>query len=306
MDLLFLGTGAGVPGRARNVSSLALKLLDELNEIWLFDCGEATQHQILRTSMKPRKITNIFITHLHGDHIFGLPGLLSSRSFQGGEDVLTVYGPPGIKQYLQTSLKISNTHLQYPLKIVELNPAGGKLLMSKQWVVDYLPLRHGILSFGFRITEPNRQGELLIDKLAPYDIPFGPIYGQIKNGETIVLEDGTVIEGKDFIAPEQKGNIITIMGDTRPTHNTNILAKDADILVHEATHSQSEAKMAHQYFHSTNVQAATIALENNVKQLYLNHISARYIGQEAKQLEKEAQAIFPNTTLVFDLNEFQH
>lgn len=107
MELLFLGTGAGVPAKHRNVTSIALKLLEERNSIWLFDCGEGTQQQILHTTLKPRKIEKIFITHLHGDHIFGLPGLLSSRSFQGGDEPLVVYGPKGIREYVLTSLKVS-------------------------------------------------------------------------------------------------------------------------------------------------------------------------------------------------------
>ncbi len=120
MELLFLGTGAGVPAKLRNVSSLALMLLEERNAVWLFDCGEATQHQIIHTSLKPRKIEKIFITHLHGDHIFGLPGLLGSRSFQGGTTELTIYGPKGIRQFVETALKVSNTHLKYPLVIEEI------------------------------------------------------------------------------------------------------------------------------------------------------------------------------------------
>src|SRR5690625_4562521 len=116
MDIQFLGTGAGLPSKERNVSSIALSLLQEINHIWLFDCGEATQHQILHTSIKPRKINKIFITHLHGDHIFGLPGLLSSRSFQSGEE-LTIYGPAGINEFIQTSLEVSGSHVTYPLQI---------------------------------------------------------------------------------------------------------------------------------------------------------------------------------------------
>ena len=111
MELLFLGTGAGIPAKTRNVTSIALKLLEERRSVWLFDCGEATQHQILHTSIKPGKIEKIFITHLHGDHVYGLPGLVSSRSFQGGESCLTVYGPKGIKAFLETALEATGTHL---------------------------------------------------------------------------------------------------------------------------------------------------------------------------------------------------
>ncbi len=111
MELEFLGTCSGQPSKLRNVSSLALKLLDELNEIWLFDCGEATQHQILRTNIRLRKVTKIFISHNHGDHIFGLPGLLSTRSFQGDVGPLTIYGPAGIEQFVRTALRISKSKI---------------------------------------------------------------------------------------------------------------------------------------------------------------------------------------------------
>jgi len=114
VDIFFLGTGAGMPAKLRNVTSIALKLLEERGAIWLFDVGEATQHQILHTSIKPRRIEKIFITHLHGDHIYGLPGLLSSRSFQGGSSEVTVYGPKGIKEFIHVSLSLSQTYLKYP------------------------------------------------------------------------------------------------------------------------------------------------------------------------------------------------
>ncbi len=304
MKLQFLGTGAGVPGRIRNVSALVLKLLDELNEIWLFDCGEATQHQILKTTIKPRKITRVFITHMHGDHIYGLPGFLSSRSFQGGDGPLTVYGPPGIRQFIQTSLKLTKTKLLYNLKIIELEPSGGTLSLEKGWKVDYLPLEHGVLSFGYRVTEPDSTGELLIDLLAPFQIPNGPILGRIKRGEQVTLADGSILNGKDFVAPDHKGKVVTILGDTRQCNNISILAKGADVLVHESTHESKESQMAYDYFHSTNVQAAKVALNNDVKQLYLNHISARYMGQDLRDLEATARKYFKATKIVFDLDEY--
>lgn len=306
MHIQFLGTGAGVPAKSRNVSSLVLKLLDEINEVWMFDCGEGTQQQILETTIRPRKITNIFITHLHGDHMFGLPGFLSSRSFQGGEnDPLTVYGPKGIKDFIHTSLRVSRSRLSYPLNIVELDPKGGVIEKSNGWIIRYLPLDHGILSFGYRVEEPDAVGELQMDKLTTYQIPNGPIFGKLKNKETVELEDGTVLCGEDFVGEDRPGRIVTVLGDTRKCANIATLAKDANVLVHESTFSKKETKMAHDYFHSTNVQAAQVAKAQGVRQLYLTHISARYLGKMAKQLEAEARAVFPNTRLVFDFDEFK-
>ena len=123
MQLQFLGTGAGQPSKARNVSSLVLKLLEEINEVWMFDCGEGTQHQILETTIKPRKISKIFITHLHGDHIFGLPGFLSSRSFQANEEQtdIEIYGPKGIKNFVMSSLRVSGSRLPYRIDFHEFD-----------------------------------------------------------------------------------------------------------------------------------------------------------------------------------------
>jgi ribonuclease Z len=299
VDFVFLGTGAGMPAKARNVSAIALQLLEERGAVWLFDCGEATQHQILKTAVKPRKIEKIFITHLHGDHIFGLPGLLGSRSFQGGTDKLTVYGPVGIKEFITTSIRISGTHLKYPLEIVEI--AGGIVFEDEQFTVSALPLDHGIYCLGYRIVERDRPGSLLIDKLRAEGVKPGPAFKALKNGETVMLEDGRVLNGTDYLSPPRKGRIITILGDTRPCENAVILAKDADYLIHEATFSREEPEMAHEYFHSTTAQAAKTAKNANAKHLILTHISSRYTGADSEMLRAESAEIFPDTVIAEDL-----
>lgn len=301
MELEFLGTGAGVPARNRNVASVALKLLDERNEVWLFDAGEGTQQQILRTTLKPRKITKIFITHLHGDHIFGLPGLLSSRSFQGGQGVLTIYGPKGIEEYVRTSLRISESHLTYKLKFVNL-PQAGVIFEDKTFKVLTARVEHRIPAYGFRVVEKDHPGELLVDKLKELHVPSGPIYGELKAGKTVTLPDGRVLDGRDFVGPKQKGRIVTIIGDTRRTENCVRLARNADVLVHESTFDDDERAMAHQYYHTTSVEAAEIAKEAHVKELLLTHISARYIGRGVSRLQKQARRVFPNTKVVNDFD----
>jgi ribonuclease Z len=298
MELLFLGTGAGIPAKLRNVTSIALKLLEERGSIWLFDCGEATQHQILHTTIKPAKIEKIFITHLHGDHLYGLPGLLSSRSFQGGESKVTVYGPSGVKAFVETSLKVSGTYLKYELEMIEITE--GIVFEDEQFTVEAKQLDHGILSYGYRIVEKDRPGTLLVDKLQSMGVKPGPLYKKVKAGESITLEDGTVLDACEFVGPQQKGRIITILGDTRMCENAQTLAKDADLLIHEATFANGEEALAHNYYHSTTSQAAEIAFRANVKRLCLTHISARYDRNTACELVKEARTIFPQTEIAED------
>lgn len=303
MKIQFLGTGAGVPSTMRNLSSIALKLLDERNEIWLFDCGEGTQQRILKTSLKPRKVSKIFITHLHGDHIFGLPGFLSSRAFQGGDTPLTIYGPKGIKDFVLTSLRVSQSHLRYPIFFHELEEEG-VVFADKQFQVTCAKLSHGIPSFGYRVEEAAYPGELLVDKLKAENVPAGPIYGKLKNGETVVLPDGRTLDGEDYVGKPIRGRVVTILGDTRRTKQSVKLAKNSDVLVHEATFDKHSQQIAYDYFHSTCVDAAKVARDANVQQLYLTHISSRYAGKEVYALEKDARAIFKATTLVNDYDEF--
>jgi len=294
MQLEFLGTGAGSPSKQRNVTSVALKLLEELNEIWLFDAGEATQHQILHTTIRPRKVTKIFITHLHGDHIFGLPGFLSSRSFQGGNEPLTIYGPVGIKKFVMTALQVSESRLSYPLKFVEIDHSQ-ELFNDRGFKVTTMSLDHKIACYGYRIEEADHPGELQVDKLRQDNIPSGPIYGQLKAGKTVKLDDGRVIDGRNYIGKPQPGRIIAILGDTRQTPN-------ADVLVHESTFAKNEAKMAHNYYHSTSLKAAEVAKQAGAKKLLLTHISARYTGKAAYQLAYQVRDVVPDTRVVNDFD----
>ncbi|AXQ78398.1 ribonuclease Z [Streptococcus chenjunshii] len=306
MELQFLGTGAGQPAKMRNVSSLVLKLLDEINEIWMFDCGEGTQRQILATAIKPRKIKKIFITHLHGDHIFGLPGFLSSRAFQANEEqtAIDIYGPAGIKNYVTASLRTAKTRLPYPLRFHELNEKSlGKIMETEKFTVYAEKLDHSIFCVGYRVMQKDLEGTLDAEALKAAGVPFGPLFGKIKQSQDIVLEDGRHIAAQDYISAPKKGKVITILGDTRRTDASIRLGLGADVLVHESTYGKGDEKIAKAHGHSTNMQAAAVAKEAFAKRLLLNHISARFLARDCRKLEADAKTVFEQTHLVKDFEE---
>ncbi|MGZ9584169.1 ribonuclease Z [Paenibacillus marinisediminis] len=296
MDLYFLGTGAGTPTTRRNVSSLALRLYEERGTFWLFDCGEGTQHQILRSPLKLSKCEFIFITHLHGDHLFGLPGLLASRSSQGAQTPLTVFGPQGLGDYMKTAFGVSRTEVNYPLLIKEID--AGPVWSDEHFSVIALPLDHRIPSFGYRIQEKDRPGKLKFELLRDKGIPPGPIYGQLKKGEDVQLPDGEFLFATSVLGEPIPGRTVAILGDTRPCDNAVRLARNADLLVHEATFLDDKADNANEFGHSTAKQAAQIALKAGAKKLALTHFSSRYKDEDMmNELLDEARQIFPEVEL---------
>ena len=303
MELIFLGTGAGIPSPERNVTGVALSMQEERGGFWLFDCGEATQHQIMRSSLKLSRLQLIFITHLHGDHIYGLPGLITSRAYQGGTAPLTVYGPPGIQAFIETAISISGSRIDYELHIVEIEE--GIVFQDAQFTVECGKLEHRIDSYGYRIVEHDVPGTLLSDKLLADGVAPGPIYKQLKMSKTPVEYQGKLYDPKQYVGPDIPGRKLAIMGDTRPTRTAIELARDVQVLVHEATFAEDKAELAHKYYHATAKQAAQIAKEAGAEALIMTHFSSRYQGEAVKQLAVEASEIDPEVYTAYDGYRYQ-
>lgn len=305
MQITFLGTSSGVPTRIRNVSSVAVRL-PQRAEIWLFDCGEGTQHQFLRSDLRSSQIRRIFITHMHGDHIFGLMGLLASCGLAGSVSRIDIYGPAPLAKYLDACQRYSQTHFAYPIKVHAVEP--GQVFSDEEFTVTCLPLNHRVTAYGYRISERNRPGRFDAEKAAAIGIPFGPIYGQLKRGEHITLPDGRHINGADFCAPPEPGRSLAYCTDTIYCENAVELAQGADVLIHESTFAHQDADMAYQRLHSTSTMAAQVALAARVQRLYLTHFSPRYAPGNDLQVEhllEEARAIFANTELARDFLTYE-
>mgnify|MGYP002777034539 CR=1 FL=1 len=305
MQITFLGTSSGVPTRARNVSSVALRL-PQRAELWLFDCGEGTQHQILRSDLKVSQLSRIFITHMHGDHIFGLMGLLASCGLAGNVDRVDIYGPAGLNEYLQACSRYSHTHFSYPVKVHAVRP--GVVYEDEEFSVICGQLNHRVTAYGYRVVEKDRVGRFDVEKAKELEIPPGRIYGQLKRGETVTLNDGRIINGSDLCGPTEIGRKIAYCTDTVFCDGAVELAQDADVLIHEATFAHQDSDMAFQRLHSTTTMAAQTALASGTHRLIMTHFSPRYAPGniiELKDLLLEARAIFPNTDMAHDFMTYE-
>jgi ribonuclease Z len=318
MKIITLGTGSGKPTLRRNVSAVALVREGE----WLlFDCGEGTQLQIMRAGLAPSKLAAIFITHLHGDHFNGLAGLLSTMGLDGRDRNLTLVGPPGIRQYLDTLAGLKILNVSFPLQVCEFasfafRPKPGEATVSdslakvarvvyesEKYFVEAMPLLHRIFTLGYRVQEKPRPGRFNVDKARSLGIPEGPLYGRLQSGHSVQLSDGRVIHPSDVLGPPRPGKAVAYCTDTRPCDSASWLSRDADLLIHEATFTEDLASEAYDYGHSTARQAASIARDSNVRRLLITHFSPRY--SDASALLDEARAIFPETVLAEDLLELE-
>ncbi|MCG1009060.1 MBL fold metallo-hydrolase [Salinicoccus sp. ID82-1] len=285
MKFKVLGSGAGIPSRTRNTQSFVLDVVEEINQYFLIDASEALQHRILDTTIRPSKIKHIFITHLHGDHIFGLPGFLSSRAHQGGEGIpLVVHGPKGLEEWVEATFRTSSSHLNYPIQFNEVGH--GDAFDVEGFTVTVRLLDHAIDSFLYVFEEPDKPGALKSEKLRDIGIRPGPVYKEIKSSDTFEHE-GIIYETADFLNAPSDGRKIAVHGDTRVIRDKEYLAllDGADLIVHEATYLHGEQEKAHLYFHSEIDDVLMNLSQISYCQLLFSHISNRYDAEMVQQVE---------------------
>jgi len=296
--LVFLGTSAGTPSRERNLAAMAL-VMD--GRALLFDCGEGTQQQILRSSVRAGAIEAIFISHMHGDHLYGLPGLLATMSLHGRSAPLAVFGPERVAQYLRGVYEASYAHTSFDLTIHAVSD--GATIARDGYDVHARLLDHTAPCLGFCVIEHDRSGAFDLARAQALGVPAGPLFGALQKGRDVTLDDGRVVRSAAVVGPPRAGRRIVYCTDTRLCAAAIELARGADILVHEATYGDDMAAEAGKRGHSTAADAARVAAAAGVQRLVLTHISPRYT--DAAPLLAQARAIFPETELAADFAEVQ-
>lgn len=297
MEITFFGTGAALPTKERNTQAIALNLEPYSNAIWLFDVGEGTQHQILHHSIKLGKINHIFITHMHGDHIYGLPGLLTSRSFQGGENKpLTIVGPRGIKNYVEATLKASLSKVNYPMTFIEIDDQ--LHYHHDGFTVSAFNLNHGVPSFGYRIESPTTPGSINVEALKQIGLEPGPKYQEVKMNDTFTFNNKTY-DSAQFKGEAQVGPKIAIFGDTMPCESELKVAENVDVFVHESTYIDGDKTLADSHHHSHIDDVLALVQKSNAKQALLNHISNRYNLEDIDEIYAELQEQYPDLQFKF-------
>ena len=293
MKLVFLGTSAAIPTDKRGLPAVAL-VYD--GEMLLFDAGEGTQRQLRLAGLKATRVRRILISHLHADHVFGLPGLIVSRSFIGGTEPLDVYGPKGLRDFVEFNLRATDSHLHYELHVHEIEE--GEFFRGPDYRLLAAPLKHRAACFGYAFVENDRTGHFDAARAKRLGIEPGPVYAKLKAGGEVKLPDGRIVRGADLVGPPIPGRKVVYITDTIPCPGAYRLAQDADVLIFESTYATSEEEEAKESWHATSLQAAKIAKRSNARKLVLTHFSSRY-GTPDVFLEK-VQDVFPEILLAED------
>lgn len=287
IELFFAGTGGSVPAARRGLSALLVRL--DGDRI-LFDCGEGTQRQLIRSVGLP-DLDAVFLTHHHADHWLGLPGMLKTFDLRGREKPLDVFGPPGTERLLGSISGVWG-RVGYPLHVTDL--AAGDAIEFKGYEVEAFNVRHRVSAFGYQVTEDQRPGRFDAERAAALGVEPGPDFGRLQAGETV---DG--VEPGDVIGAPRPGRRIVLSGDTAPCDTVRELARGADVLVHEATFLDEDLERAAETEHSTARQAAEVAVEAEPRLLVLTHLSSRY---PPRLLREEAQAVFERVHVARDFD----
>lgn len=299
LRIVFLGTAASVPTNDRSLPSIIIR---REGDILMFDCGEGTQRQMIKAKIGLNRKMAIFITHMHGDHVLGLPGLIQTMSLLGRDKPLQIYGPEGIRDYLESTFKTVKFWLNFPVEICEVEREG-TIYEGRGYEVQAVWAKHSIQSLAYAFIEKPRPGRFHPEKALALGVPKGPLWSTLQRGIEVTLPDGRTIKPLEVMEPPRPGRKIVYSGDTRPSEKIANLAKNADVLIHEATLSDELAEKAEEEGHSTPSEAAQVALKANVKLLVLTHISARYA--DPRVLLEQAKKIFPNTYLPNDLETIE-
>lgn len=293
LDLVFLGTSASAPTAARGT---AATLIRRGGDRLLVDCGEGTQRQLLRSDVGLVDLEHVFLTHLHADHVLGLPGMLKTFGLRGRETPITVYGPRGTRALLG-GLGVVVGRVSYPLEIVEFGP--GESVGMTDYRIETFAVAHRTTAVGYALREEERPGRFDVAAADALGVPGGPLRGALQRGEPVALADGRVVSPADVLGAPRRGRTVAITGDTAPAASVVEAAAGADVLVHEATFLADERARARETGHSTAGEAALAAREADVGLLALTHLSARYPPSEVLD---EARELFPRTVVPRDFD----
>ena len=297
--VVFLGTSGAIPTEKRNLPAVLLK---RGTELFLFDCGEGVQRQMIRAKVGFHRRMKVFLSHLHGDHVLGLPGLLQTMALMDRKVKLEVYAPEGIKHFLESVKESLQFGLTFPVEIHEILKAG-EVCSESEYVVKAAWANHVMPTLAYAFVEKPRPGKFYPDKARALGVPEGVLWSKLQHGETVTLADGKVVNPEEVSGTMRHGRKIVYTGDTRPFKGFAKFASDADLLIHEATFDDALSEKASEDGHSTPGQAALQAKQAKAKMLVLTHLSARYA--DAGLLLEQAKKVFGNVVVAEDFMELE-